>query len=201
MFSIIKGNFLDKINKYQKNINFAVAVALTKTAKTIQGQVVKNLKEKFVLRNTWTARGIRIKPATKTDLESEVYSLDWYIDEHDQGGTRKPTEVKEKIFWVVAVKHQTIINSNKVIPKKYRPSNILRQNINGNRPFKNKLKSGAQIIAVRETKNTHPITPLYIGVDQAIHIKGRKFFESDSKKIYNNEFEKNLDDAKKKYCE
>jgi len=73
---IIGNPNLDKQNR------FALAVALTKTAKEGQASIVKSLRSHFSIRNNWPEQsnvyGVRVKPATKETLTTWIgTAADW----------------------------------------------------------------------------------------------------------------------------
>ena len=72
-----------------KQIRYATAVALTRTAKDAQAEVRRQLPERFTIRTGWVAKGIRIKPARKNDLESSVRVMDEFMALQETGGLRR----------------------------------------------------------------------------------------------------------------
>ncbi len=73
----------------EKQARFASAVALTRTVKDAQEEVRRQLPERFTIRTGWVAKGIRIKPARKNDLEASVRVLDDFMALQETGGLRK----------------------------------------------------------------------------------------------------------------
>ena len=83
-----------------RNIPFAVAKALTRTAQDGQIEVKRELGQKFKLRNAWTQQGIRITPAQKLSwpIQAEVYTdtsnartgAPDYLVAQDEGGEKVP---------------------------------------------------------------------------------------------------------------
>lgn len=74
-----------KIPDYAKQITFAAASTLTKVAGRSQDAADLALQEEFHIRSPWwkasNRYGIKIKRATKSDLESAVYTAaDWLLE-------------------------------------------------------------------------------------------------------------------------
>jgi hypothetical protein len=107
-------------DKIIKNIEFGIAVGLTRTAKDGQAAVRGALKGHFTLRNQWAEKGpyaIQIKPATKTDLESEVRTrADWLVL-HEQGLTKTAKGGRRLAIPTENVRR----NKRLIIPKAQRP--------------------------------------------------------------------------------
>ncbi|MBF0339678.1 MAG: hypothetical protein HQL95_01780 [Magnetococcales bacterium] len=72
----------------EKQVKYATAVALTKTAKDIQSAVREDLPNRFTIRTGWVAKGIIIKPATKTNLVAEVCVKDDFMKIQESGGEK-----------------------------------------------------------------------------------------------------------------
>lgn len=83
---------LPSANDIMRQINYGTAVGLTKTAKDGQDTVVKAVKATFTYRGRWLEQGnrfgIRVKPATKNDLESQVTTQADWLKLHEEGGTK-----------------------------------------------------------------------------------------------------------------
>lgn len=75
-----------------KQIDFGTAVGLTETAKQGQKAVQSALPGTFTIRGSWWQQsnkfGIKIKPAKKTDLSSEVRTQADWLEMHEKGGTK-----------------------------------------------------------------------------------------------------------------
>ena len=74
----------------RKQLPYATAVALTRTAKRAQTKVRRNLPRRFTIRNQWVSKGILIKPATKKKPEAVVYSRDDFMVRQEEGGAKRP---------------------------------------------------------------------------------------------------------------
>lgn len=80
---------LDRLAR--KQAPFAVALALTRTAQAAQKALVASLPQKFVIRNGWFAKGIRVESARKADWphpRAAVYSKDKFAALQETGGTK-----------------------------------------------------------------------------------------------------------------
>lgn len=85
----INKEFSDRFyTQITKQIRYAAAVALTKTAQDCQRELIRRLPESFTIRSGWVARGIRIRPADKTNLVAKVLDLDAFMALQASGGTK-----------------------------------------------------------------------------------------------------------------
>ncbi len=72
----------------EKQVRFATAVALTRTAQAAQKEVREQLPERFTIRSGWVAKGIRITPARKNNLQAGVRVLDDFMALQETGGLK-----------------------------------------------------------------------------------------------------------------
>lgn len=103
----------------QKQLPFATARALTWLAMDVQKEERRELPRRFTIRNTWVAKGIRIKPAKKTRLVAEVYSRDDFMERQEEGGTKRPKQGQH-----LAVPVDARRNKRGIITKANRPTSI-----------------------------------------------------------------------------
>jgi len=80
--------FLRAMKGAERQTPYAQAKALTATAKDAQTVVRYRLDDDLTIRTHWIARGIRIRPATKTNLSAEVGSVDYFMLAQGVGGKR-----------------------------------------------------------------------------------------------------------------
>lgn len=69
---------------------FALARALSWAASDSQKELRRELPHRFILRNTWTAKGIRTNMTQKRDYRVWVYTLDEYMDRQEDGAIKRP---------------------------------------------------------------------------------------------------------------
>lgn len=75
-------------NVEKRHLPFAAARGLNRTVATAQKEVRRRLSDRFTIRRDWTSKGIRIKVATKRNLEALLYTLDWYMEHQEEGAQR-----------------------------------------------------------------------------------------------------------------
>ena len=132
-----KNQFLAK----SKQIPFVTAKSLTEIAKKSQDEVKKHIREEFHIRKKKGGfeSSIRIKPATKKNLESQVYSMAAFASLQQTGGKKKARDGRLAI---------PIYNNIKDVNRKTAknsPSEYLAGDA-----FKMRTKSGKEVIAQRK---------------------------------------------------
>ena len=140
----IKSNASDQLsNIAKKQIPFAVAKTLTNIAQKSQNEVRNSIKEKFFIRKKSGGfeSSIRIKPATKTNLTAEVYTMAAFAALQQTGGIKKAKDGR------LAIPSYQAINQVKKRTDSNSPSSYLAGDA-----FKIKTKSGAEAIAQRKGK-------------------------------------------------
>lgn len=200
--------FAARIVNTTKQIRFAGVLALTRVAFEAQKAVKESLAGKFTLRNKHTQRGIRFTQATKETEESEVFGLDKYIAEHEEGGKRGiPPGPGE--FRIPAFLHEVAgTTEDKRIKKSIRASTILKKidakgrlpKIGVARPFVATMRSGATGIFVRKRDvkaakgrprdDRLPIRLLYKFQRKKITLDPRGWFQGTVEKTYDEKFER-----------
>jgi hypothetical protein len=126
-----------------KHIPFAVAKTLTQIAQQSQQEVRKSIKEKFFIRKKSGGfeSSIRIKPATKTKLTAEVYTMAAFAALQQTGGLKQAKDGR------LAIPSYQAISQVKKRSDSNSPSSYLAGDA-----FKIKTKSGAEAIAQRKGK-------------------------------------------------
>lgn len=69
----------------KKSVRFAVAKALTLTARDASTAIKEAMPRTFMLRRSWVMKGIRFDRATPDSLESRIYSIDPYMAKQEDG--------------------------------------------------------------------------------------------------------------------
>ena len=126
-----------------KHIPFAVVKTLTQIAQQSQQEVRKSIKEKFFIRKKSGGfeSSIRIKPATKTKLTAEVYTMAAFAALQQTGGVKQAKDGR------LAIPSYQAISQVKKRSDSNSPSSYLAGDA-----FKIKTKSGAEAIAQRKGK-------------------------------------------------
>jgi hypothetical protein len=77
-----------------KQVTFALASTLTAVAKEAQSAAVSDIEETFTVRNNWdkpsNAMGVKVLPASKTDLSAAVVTRADWLNLHEEGGIKIP---------------------------------------------------------------------------------------------------------------
>jgi hypothetical protein len=150
----------------RRHVPFAIARALTMTAKDAQVDVREELPRRFTIRNNWVPNGIRIKPATKTAPEAIVGSLEPFMARQETGGRKKPRSSSR-----IAVPVNARRNKRAIIPKGQRPGALKGKP----KVFLVKTPSGAGILR-RLGKKRYPVQILY-WLKRGVQVKPRFGFQ------------------------
>lgn len=134
---------------YGRQIPFAMALTLTRTAQDCQKEVQRKLPTQFTIRNTWTEKGIRITPASKTNLQSSIYTKDDYMVLQNDGGVKKPRSGK-----VLAIPEAIRTSNTDILKRSMRPKSLLGKKKSG--IFYAVMPSGMKGIWQREGKKGKP---------------------------------------------
>ena len=133
---------------FERQIPFATALALTRTAQDAQSEVRGQLPSRFRLRNGWTMRNIRITSAQKASLEATITAPD-YMAKQETG----ETEHARKRYLAAP---GPAIGDARVAPARLRPRALLSQP----RTFVLDTAGGA-VIAQRKGRKRKPLRLLW----------------------------------------
>ena len=153
--------YLDDVGR--KQLPFAFARALTKTAQAVQYGMVGSLPGKFTLRNNWwkpsSAVGFRVEPAKKHDgsrMRATIYSKLPSMGIQESGGIKTPRGrmLAVPMSSVRRSKKDRILASNK-------PAALLHKGLRGKKAFIATARSGKVGIWMRKGKARLPIRLMY----------------------------------------
>ena len=173
-----------------KQIRFATAVALTKTAQQAQAASIDSIAKTFSIRNNWSQPGnkfgIRIKPAKKDNLEAQVTTFANWLKLHEEESTKLPSK---KFIAIPTVNVRR--NKKDIITKGNRP-NALR----GKNTFVIDTKNGPVIFQRKGKGKREKLIALYILKPKA-HIKKQSTFYEPIGRIARANFDRNFTEAVK----
>jgi hypothetical protein len=172
--------------EFNKQTRFGTAKGLTETAKEGQAAVVGALKGAFTLRGQWfqanMRHGIKITPATKLKLQSEVKTAADWLEPHETGEDRKAKGRRLAVaLWGARPK-----GSRKILSTVLRPKALLR----AGKAFILDTHRG-EIIA---TLKADRIVPLF-GLEDKVAIKKQSTFYEPLKKLVYRRLIQNVQDG------
>ena len=111
--------------RFGDQLDFTIALALTKTAEAVRDYEVERLPSVFKLRRPWwkpgTQFGFNVRGATKSNLEAHAFSRAPWLREQEYGGT--------KVFYrgglVLIPADDQRQSTDRLIPKKISPRKLL----------------------------------------------------------------------------
>ena len=74
------------LSLFEKDVRFVAAKSLTQTAQEVQAAVRGHIRESFVLRRPNFEKSIKVRPATKQNLEATVYTMAGFAALQQTGG-------------------------------------------------------------------------------------------------------------------
>lgn len=98
-----------------RQVPYALALALSRTARDAQDEVRADLPHRFTIRTPYTVRGIRASGASKADLNAVVSAPD-YMALQETGGTRTPARSR-----YLAIPSAQVIDRSRLVPRGMRP--------------------------------------------------------------------------------
>ena len=169
--------------KTMRQIDFGTAVGLTKTAKQAQDAVVSSLKSTFTLRGNWFEQrnkfGIKITPAKKDKLQSEVKTAADWLEAHEEG-TDKTGQGR-----LVVPTDQVRRNKRMIIPRGQRPKGL------ASKAFILETKKGP-VLAQRLMKGKRKGLIILYGLEKTVKIKKRSTFHEPIKKVVKSNLSDNI---------
>lgn len=180
--------------KINKQLDFGTAVGLTRNAKRGQDAVWTALRGNFTLRGNWFQQqnrfGIKVKPATKTDLKSAVMTnADWLIP-HEEGKDKSPQSGSN----IAVPTDQVRRNKRLIIPRGQRPKGL---NV---KAFVLQTKHGP-VLAQRITRGPRKGIIVLYGLERKVHIKKQSTFyepiQNTVKRFLNHDITQGIDYALK----
>lgn len=159
-----------------KQTQFGTALGLTNTAKDAQKAVVGSLRSTFTLRGTWfnqnMRHGIKVQPATKTNLQAVVgTNADW-LEPHETGKDKTPRGQN------LAVPTENVRrNKRLIIPRAMRPKGL------AGKAFVLETRHG-KVLAIRGKRKGLQV--LY-GLERKVRIRKQStFYEPIEKTVKSN---------------
>lgn len=173
-----------------KQIRFATAVALTKTAKQAQTAAIGTIKSNFTIRNNWVEPqnklGVRITPAKKDNLQADVKTNAEFLKKFETGADKLPRGKR------LAIPTANVRRNKKdIIPRSMRPS-ALRDK----RTFVVNTKSGPVLFQRKFKGKRSQIVALY-NLEPKAKIKRRPSFYMPIERVARANFNRNFDEAVK----
>ncbi len=173
--------------KIVKNLNFGTAVGLTKTAKEGPAAVVGALKGTFTLRGSWfnqnMRHGIKITPARKDRLYSEVKTLADWLEPHETGKDKTARGGK-----VAVPTAEVRRNKRMIIPRAQRPRGL------GSKAFVLQTKHGP-VLAQRISRGKRKGLIVLYGLEQKVRIRKRSTFYEPIEKVVKRRLKGNIADG------
>lgn len=74
----------------ERQVRFVMAKTLTQTAKEIQENVKRHIYKDFVIRKSNFPNSIKIRPATRDNLETKIYTMAGFAAVQQTGGKQLP---------------------------------------------------------------------------------------------------------------
>jgi hypothetical protein len=189
-------HYLDAVQK--RELPFALAKALTKTAQDVQAKVISGLPSRFTLRTKWfqpnTPFGFKIEKATKTNLVAKVYTRAPWMQLQETGGVKqapgkrlaipfleRPGTRPGVVFGVKRTKRDLIMKSQK-------PQAL------GSKAFILKGKKG-DLLAMRTGRGKRSILRILYGLEPKANIKARLHFAETAQQVVDQGWRRNFEDA------
>jgi len=170
-----------------KQTKFGLAAALTLTAKEIQTGVIQSIESSFTVRTGWDKPsnifGVRIKPATKTDLSAWIgTAADWLAKFTEQPAGSFVVKLPAGEFLAIPTKNVKRTKRD-IVSKAQRPRSLV-----GKRDFVIVTKRGVRVLFQRRGRGkSSTLVALYILVPRA-RIPQKDFMAGPAERIFAKRF-------------
>ena len=187
----------------EKQMRFAIAMALTKTAQDAQQEIIRQLPERFTIRTGWVKQGVRYRPADKNakNIISRVVDMDSFMALQETGGDK----LKQQKAMGIPIGARSSLTSTTLLDKSKWPAALLKKqgyflapitgkslaeyarnkNATRKRPWAQAVTAesvGKTGLWKRRGKKRLPIDLMYI-FESEVHIKPRFGFYDTVKKV------------------
>lgn len=187
----------DMLERAGREMPFAIAKGLTKTAQDVQAEVIRTLPDKFTLRTGWykpnTPFGFKITKATKQNMAATVYSRAPWLQLQETGGTKTANGHRVAVPFVSmsgmkpGVQYGVKRTKRDLIQKSQKPRNLQKAFIiHGKR---------GDLLAQRTGRGKSSILRIMYALEQQTQIKPRLFFHQTAQQVVNRVWRMNLSDA------
>lgn len=174
--------WLDDIKR--KQLPYATAVALTRTAQRAQSEIRKELPHRFEIRSPFIERGVRIEPASKQKLEAAVLwrgpagsKFGLSLARQETGGRKRPYS-RALPSGYLALPRDVKRGAKGIIPRSQRPGALLKRK----RVFIQEDAGRGAAIMQRGAKGTPPVMLYYLDRRPA-RIRPRFEFRETAEKV------------------
>ena len=175
------------LSEVKKQLPFATALALTRTAKEVQREEIAHIRRAFTVRGTWLREGgkfgVGITPASKQDLVALVESRAPWLEEHEEGTTRTPAGSHFAIPQADIRRTKT-----QIIAKSQRPTALKRA-------FKTQTKKGIPLLLQRVGRGKRSILRVMYQLTGKAKIEPRLRFIETGRAVVNRVWKQNFSEA------
>jgi hypothetical protein len=184
-------------NMQKKQLPYATSRALNDTAFMARKEIIEQLPKRFIIRNTWTQKGIRVIKSHKSqwpDVHAEIGSVDYFMKYQELGAVRKKNKK------AISIPKEIRSDIKQSITRAKKPAAILSKS-GKNRPYIGKTSKGKSAIFKPISKTKRKL--LYVFESQIVN-KPRPIISDVTRQVTNGEmfqtfkkyFEKAFHDSK-----
>ncbi len=164
----------------RKQIPFATAQALTRTAQDVQKAEVVNVQRVFENKKKWWLKqqptGIKITPAKKNNLVASIFTNAFFADLQEEGGTKRP------------FRGSTLAIPTDNVAKRFRKSGGARDILNQKNVFITKFRDGSKGIVKKVGGKRNPRLKALFGFERTAKIPRRFNFKKVAARVANRQF-------------